>query len=363
MVSVADKMSETEFPTGMFTTDEVGGPTLTLRTIEQVAPDLVTLRLALLSAAFEDTQRTRKSCLLRASAIERGAAVGDQIAIDYQLALAEMYKPIEARISRDLKKLLKQHALWPWLEPLKGLSGPRSARLIAVISQPHRFPGQRCTKGHYFPPMLEEGAPCPASEFDVESDARRGCCGTMLPPRPHTGTRSLWHYLGLHVVNGKSPRKSKGTRCDWHPFGRTLVLGEDGTADQIARHVPKEGVEGCPTCKGRPCGTFDKYGRLLVEKKARLTELRGLPAETDSTIEGDAIGGPAGDDLTGGAESAFESKEVAGSPVKSGTGADRPSESESTIGLRPFQINDIAKKVAAKAFVADLLHEWKRLTS
>lgn len=31
---------------------------------------------------------------------------------------------------------------------------------------------------------------------------------------------SLWHYYGLHVVDGKAPKRAKGTPMDWSPFGR-----------------------------------------------------------------------------------------------------------------------------------------------
>lgn len=31
---------------------------------------------------------------------------------------------------------------------------------------------------------------------------------------------SLWHYYGMHVVDGKAPKRAKGVPMDWSPFGR-----------------------------------------------------------------------------------------------------------------------------------------------
>jgi hypothetical protein len=34
---------------------------------------------------------------------------------------------------------------------------------------------------------------------------------------------SLWHYCGLHVVNGKAPKREKGKKIDWNDDARTLA--------------------------------------------------------------------------------------------------------------------------------------------
>lgn len=237
---------------------------------------------------------------------------------------------LEKQASRELGKALRNHPLWPWLKPLKGVAGPRTARLIALIGDPRRFPGQPCTEGHYLPPSFPVGSPCPitksphadsalesetrdgvgepfdgtdalvesdrrngsvdsspdSDDFSAESDALRARCpGIMLPPRTTTGTRSLWHYLGLHAVDGKAPRFVAGRQADWNAKGKTLILGPEGIADQIVRH------------------RTSKYREIYDEVKAR------------------------------------------------------------KLGLvdRPIDAERIARKVAAKAFVADLLAEWKRI--
>jgi hypothetical protein len=69
-----------------------------------------------------------------------------------------------------------------------------------------------------------------------EDDIPVGCPGAMLSPRTSTGTRSLWHYFGLHVVDGRLPRRQKGVQSDWNGAARALVLGKKGIADQIIMH-------------------------------------------------------------------------------------------------------------------------------
>jgi len=222
---------------------------------------------------------------------------------------------IENRLANQAKKELRRQPAWPWLSQYPGLGGVQVARLLVIIGDPRRFPGQPCTAGHYSPPTYAIGDPCPILKW--VDGGRLPCDGTMLAPRPHTGTRSLWHYLGLHAVDGHSPRKTKGHQADWNPIGRTVCLQPGGIAEQIVRlRVPK-------------------YREIYDATKARLTQERGIVpvAENEDTLD------PA---QTEGAESDGVIDESRGS-------------------LRPIQIEGIARKVAVKAFVADLLTEMKRL--
>lgn len=223
--------------------------------------DSITEELGGLAKAFEDIQDSRKR------ADQRG-----------QPELADDLKTIENRLSRQLGRTLRSHALWPFLEPLKGVSGPLTARLVSMIQDPLRFPGQPCTAGHILRPILPAGTPCPVAlaEPPNEPDGRGGegdssgtdvdeaepvlrrvgagpssptgetscasgketaCGGVLLPPRTTTGVSSLWHYLGLHATpEGKLPQRRKNVKADWKPAGRTICLQPDGLADQIVRH-------------------------------------------------------------------------------------------------------------------------------
>lgn len=268
-----------------------------------VAEDDACIGLRELTAAWEDLQRTRLA------ATQRGL-----------LPLAASLQKLEAATGRDIKKHMASHPLADWFP--KGLGGVHVARLVALIDDPWRFPGRRCTVGHYMTvavPHVERDEPvgdgdsCPVETLDGP------CTGTLLSPRPGTGVRSLWHYCGLHVVDGRAPRKTKGQRSDWNPVARTIVLMPGGIAEQIVRlRVPK-------------------YRERYDEVKERLTRERG--AEVTGVT--DIASGPALSD----------GPEVVGRDAIA-----------SLSGLRPIQIDAIARKVAAKEFIGDLLMEWKRRT-
>lgn len=211
----------------------------------------------------------------------------------------ELLVKAEAMEAAAIKKELRRHILWPWLSKLPGLGGVHTARLISIIGDPRRFPGQRCSEGHHRPPGLPVGSPCPVKDDDET------CPGIMEPARTTSGVRSLYKYLALHAdENGKAPRKRKGQKANWHMVGRASVMQPDGIADHIVKH--------------RTPG----YREIYDLTRERLERERGVLVE----------------------------------------GAERSDESENAPGsLRPFQVHNIARKVAAKAFVGDLLTEWKRL--
>lgn len=226
-------------------------------------------RLRGLCESWEDIRKTRMA------AMQRGRD-----------DLADELRKMEDREGRSIKKELMTLPIWPWLSQFPGLGGVHTARLIAQIEDPRRFPGQRCTEGHYFPPRYALGQPCPDND----------CGGTTLDPRPGTGVRSVWHFAGLHVGDdGRSPRKRKGQRVDWNPVARTCALQPDGLADQIIKQrVPK-------------------YRDIYDQQKERLARERGV-------VFGDA-----------------------------------------PPGLRPIEVHERARKIAVKAFIGDLLVEWKKV--
>ena len=270
-----------------------------------------------LTAMWEDVQRTRLA------ATQRGL-----------LPLADSLKKLEDVTARDIKKQMASHPLADWFP--RGLGGVHVARLVALIDDPWRFPGRRCTVGHYLSvaevnseigityggatDVGEEdvvdksvgiGDPCPVETHDGP------CTGTLLAPRPGTGVRSLWHYCGLHVVDGRSPRKQKGKVADWNPVARTIVLMPGGIAEQIVRlRVPK-------------------YRDRYDEVKERL--------HNERAVDGVEFEGDSG-------------------ALADGSEVENCSVSETVRGLRPIQIDAIARKVAAKQFIGDLLMEWKRRT-
>lgn len=253
-------------------------------------------RLGALCAAWEDVQRTR-------------------LALDQRGIPADPIKALEDRLGRQIARELQRHPIWPWLRQFPGLGGVHAARLVAIIRDPHRFPGRLCAAGHHHPAAddtaeIDTPAGCGVKLLDGTS-----CAAPVGPLRRGTGVRSLWHYLGLHVVEGRLPRRTKGQRADWTPAGRTAVLMPGGIADQIVRQrVPV-------------------YRERYDREKERLTRERA-----DARIEIERPAGPL--------------------PIYQAEADDR-TEIDRLAGLRPFQIEQRARIIAAKAFLGDLLMAWK----
>ena len=282
----------------------------------------------------------------------------------------------EARVSAHLTKALRAHPLWPWLEQFPGLGGGHTALVIGRIGDPRRFPGQRCSEGHYLPPGYPVGSPCPITVASDESERRSSdgaslpaaetsdesarvasgmvhpgtdestaesvcsnvCSGVMLPPRPGTGTRSLWHYAGLAPgPDGRAMRKRKGVQASWDPLTRTSVMQPSGIAEQIVRNQVPHYVDVYAA----------KKALLLTRVPANAAESKGASGDAgvsfapDLDLENVRLGG--GDVPERTAEGRFEIADFDGRP------------------LRLIEADRIARTYAAKQFLADLLHEWKRL--
>jgi hypothetical protein len=270
--------------------------------------------------------------------------------------IVEGFDKMEKRVSALLSKALRKHPLWPWLKQFPGLGGAHTALVIGRIGDPRRYPGQRCSEGHYLPPLYEIGSPCPVAEREREiergrgdgadlagaADAisevgdDRGCPGIMLEPRPHSGVRSLWHWAGLYAdENGRAPRKRKGVKGDWEPRARASVMQPGGIAEQIVRlRVPH-------------------YSEIYRATKARLLLRVAAPVAE--------VVGSIGDASLGLADERYE---IALAPGQTGLGA---ADTLDGIGIAPgrplklYEADRIARKVAAKAFLGDLLTEWKAI--
>jgi hypothetical protein len=306
--------------------------------------DQTTAELDRYARTWIDLQQTRKALAQR--------ELPDEIVAEFDR--------LEKKVSALLTRTLRKHALWPWLRQYPGLGGAHTALIIGRIGDPRRFPGQRCTEGHYLPPLYAEGAPCPIaastrgidpafgdgadsderplaevrSEIEVmtgdgqisgadvrgaEIESLSVCPGTMLPPRTITGVRPLWHWAGLHADDeGNSPRKRKGVRCTWEPRVRASVMQPGGIAEQIVRlNVPVYA---------------NRYRTAKANLNLRVADIGGV-IEFHS---GNATNGRVADD-----------------PSEINAPSGRP--------LRPYQADRTARKIAAKAFLGDLLTEWKRL--
>jgi hypothetical protein len=306
---------------------ESEGPDGRLRSESRVGPparhiDSATAQLDRLARSWIDVQQTRKALAQR----------------ELDDSIVDAFAKAEDKIARALTRTLRSHDLWPWLSQFPGLGGAHTALVIGRIGDPRRYPGQRCSEGHYLPPVYTVGDPCPivgdrreiehevgdgaelagTDERRSESDGLRVCPGVMLEPRTTSGVRSLWHWAGLHADEGRAPRKRKGQRCTWEPRVRASVMQPGGIAEQIVRlSVPH-------------------YVDIYREAKARL--ILRVPDQR------------------------LVSEGRCGGAILNGRTAATPCEVEESSGrpLRLFEADRIARKIAAKAFLGDLLTEWKR---
>lgn len=205
--------------------------------------DPITERLGILASGFDQVHKARQGL----------TSIGLP-------ASAEELLRIETQLGRELVRTLRRHPLWnPFLRRLPGVGGVHMARLISRIRDPLKFPGRRCSAGHYLPADFT-GAVCPVilrragvgDELDrddgpsegveagadgqVEIEHRGGpCLNAVGSIRPGTGVRSLWHFTGMHVVDGHSARRVRHVKASWDPIARTCLMQPGGIAEQIVR--------------------------------------------------------------------------------------------------------------------------------
>jgi len=263
---------------------------------------------------------------------------GGTIIKPFLLDTAKSFYVVREEVGKKLSKLLKSHVLYPWLKEGRS-TGVHIARLLTIIRDPLRFPGRACTNGHYLPTdWPEDICPVPIGKKGQKRKDAKPCRAEIGELRRGTGTRSLWHYLGVHVNEfGRSPRLQKNVQATWNIVGRTCLLQPDGIADQIIRH------------KKEPW-----YTDSFIVAKDRLKRDRGAVHESEIDDINSTMDNPT--------KSACVNDNQPGRMIEMDEGSGDESEIVNASGsLRAFQINNIARKIAVKAFVGDLLHEWKSM--
>lgn len=270
------------------------------------ATDMKRDALLALTSSWRDVQQTRMAV------VQRG-----------QEDFAALLQPIEDRLSERIKRELRAHPAWPWLAQYPGLGGVHAARLVALIGDPHRFPGAVCDAGHHHAARSGLAMGSNVSLACGVSLADESICPAQVGPvRGGTGTRHLWAYLGLAPVDGHLPRRTRGQQATWNPVGRTICLQPGGLAEQIVRlRVPK-------------------YRDIYDEAKARLASERGPEASHASEV----LRGPA----------PLHSQATDESVLDLST-------TQPLARLSPIQVEKRARTIAVKAFAGDLLAELKRV--
>ncbi len=200
-------------------------------------------------------------------------------------------------VSGALKAALQGHPLWPFLEDLPGLRSAYVARLISIIDDPRRFPGVACSEGHIHSTVVAIGDPCPSTTIPERGADPEPCPGVIERQRPGTGTRAIWHYFGLHVLAVET-----GDGEVEHKLPNKYQLGRFSNK-QADWHMQAQSLF---------LGDWGVAGQIKAQK----------PQPYESIYR-----------------EKFAQKQNEGHP-------------------RP---NRVAEVVVCKAFIADLLREWKRL--
>jgi hypothetical protein len=86
---------------------------------------------------------------------------------------------VEKELLKDVRTVLRETDIWPWLDGVKGVGPAMAGVLVAGVQDPARF----------------------------------------------ETVSKLWAYCGLHVIDGRAPRRKKGERANWDSFMRTKLLG------------------------------------------------------------------------------------------------------------------------------------------
>ena len=308
--------------------------------------DPYTAALGVLASEWDSQHRAYQAATLRAGHVPQADL---RAVIEQSAAGAEA---IRDAIGKRMSATLRKHPLYSWMVAHRGFpKAVHTARLLAAIGDPLRFPGRVCSnpKGSHHLPSDWTGAECPIPVYgDGNGRGERGDakpCGAVVGDvRRGTGVRSVWHYCGMHVgPDGRWPMQRKGVQGTWLPRVRGLLMQEGGIAEQLIRQrvEPWRGV-------------YDQ----AKERIARERGAGGLP-------ESDCPSGPSpahDSENGGGVDRSHAIGGVLGPAAEIQEGAtDLRIEIDGGRGrsLRPFQVEKRARIIAVKAMLGDLLVEWQ----
>lgn len=124
-------------------------------------------------------QKSRIQAQLRIKAFVRDGRLSDDHSEALMFWLDDSLKRLEVIIKKDVATLLKDVPIWTeFMEAIKGI-GP-------------------CLAGSLVAGMVDIG------RFNHIS--------------------ALWHYCGMHVVDGEAPRRKRGSKITWNPFLRMTLF-------------------------------------------------------------------------------------------------------------------------------------------
>jgi hypothetical protein len=106
------------------------------------------------------------------------------------LDLLENVKADEHDAELYLKRVFRNHPLYPWCKDARGIGEKQGARLLAAIGDPYIRP-------------------------DITYDD-----GSVEAARPRRGPDELKAYCGMDVRDGAAPTRRKGVKANWNAVAR-----------------------------------------------------------------------------------------------------------------------------------------------
>lgn len=131
--------------------------------------------------------------------------------------VVQAMESLKGKVGRKINKHLQYWKLWThWLQDVPGI-GPAYAGRLILLHYYRSVPV--CEKCNGALEKIEGGMKC----RDCGQDAKgKGVLKYRVELKNFPKVSSWWHYMGLHVVNGKKPKRTRGQVADWSTPGRTL---------------------------------------------------------------------------------------------------------------------------------------------
>ncbi len=131
--------------------------------------------------------------------------------------LVQRLEKLKGRLGRQIGKQLVYWPLWSeWLEKVPGIGPGYAGRLIFFHYYRMEPVCQKCGGDLR---KAEGGMHCAACGQTAAGD---GILSYRIGRRHFPKVSSWWHFMGMHVVDGKKPKRAKGQLADWSTPGRTL---------------------------------------------------------------------------------------------------------------------------------------------
>jgi hypothetical protein len=184
--------------------------------------ELVVRNLNYLCRTYDGANKLITSTKNRLHAINKDAAPEHQDEV-------KLMENLKGKISRKITKELEFFPVWTeWAKDVPGVGPAIMGHLILLYY--FRFTPVCADCGG----LLEKQSSGNGDRnvfvcVDCGKKAKgEGVLTHRIDKKNFPNISSWWHYLGVHVVDGKKPKKQKGAICDWSSKGRAIayLLGE-----------------------------------------------------------------------------------------------------------------------------------------